>query len=209
MNETVTKNSVSVKQALEIFDDIVENLDLGFHFIRFGCESRTHLICEYLKDKGIKPRKIWLFEDYHGDSLLKGDIFGKKFDWGHHVAPVINVKFSSGKIKPMVIDPGFFDGPVGIKTMADAIGVKNIKKQIDIVPLGVAPRRLSHDYMVTKSTDGSTTSHAFEKIKKCFRTSVEDKTLSRKVYKSKMRKAFNTKAQRNMIMNIPNKMSVA
>ncbi len=195
MSQSNIKKCVSVKQALEMFDDIVDNLNLSLEYIDQGCEARAHLMCEYFKDNNVIPKKIWAFPDLRIQSGFDGRLFGKKYDWDYHVAPVIYVELKKGKAKPFVIDPVMFGGPVDIKRWAYTLGVENIEDKVEIVSLGVSPAGKDGDYYPSEMTDESTTIDALDQIRYCKGCSKSDETAPRKVYKSPLRVEFNARVK--------------
>ncbi len=196
MNEVKMKKAVSVKQALEMFDDIVKiKSDLIFEYIKSGCQARAHLMCEYFFEKGLTPKKVWALSYGIENLKFKGSLFGKKFKWGFHVAPVIYIKTDDNIVKPMVIDPCLFDGPVLSREWGKAIGVKNFNYQIHIVPYGVAPKGQYGDYSPVKTTTEITPQKIDNLINCCFLRAKEEGAQPRKVHSSPLRETFNAKAQ--------------
>lgn len=182
--------AVSVEQALAMFDHIVDRLDLQFQLIREGCQHRAHLMCNYFLGQNVIPQKAWLFEDHAYARRLEGNVFGKRFSWGFHVAPVIRV-VCGDKALPMVVDPALFDGPVDVRTWALAAGAQP-ERQLQVVDYGVAPEGCAGDYSPLVRTSAFSALHAQRGLQDLFLEAQQE--APRKVYPSALRMSFNRQA---------------
>lgn len=77
-------------------------------------------VWNYLMDRelGIKSQKLFVYYSFAFKEYYKKK-HSKHFDWWFHVAPLVLVKTSSGKIEERVIDPTFADGPLTVKAWTD------------------------------------------------------------------------------------------
>lgn len=116
------------KRAKEIFDFCAEqSCHLGtatitpcipFQYVRDGCYARAHKMRWIITEKyGYCCEKVFSFANQNFDTLA---VQANKWGgccvfWWYHVAPLIRVKVTLGKLSvvlALVIDPGMFDKPV-------------------------------------------------------------------------------------------------
>jgi hypothetical protein len=135
-------DTVTPEQARQAFRWASGQTSIAFRFPTDGCYARAHLMVRGLKQRGLKPWKVWSFAN-GGESLYartsnhpKGHV-----EWRYHVAPILRVRLAGNKQRWYVIDPSLFKGPVTITTW------KNSQKKpgarynpyVTITRLGVAP----------------------------------------------------------------------
>ncbi len=204
MNKTHLKKSVSVAQALDMFDYIVEKLGVNFSHIEEGCRLRNTIMADYFVNQSVETKNIWMLKKEPRGESFKGDLFGKSFSWGYHVASVVDVDVY-GKVKPMVYDPCFFDGPIGTKKWCNVVDSKHTIGASHIVDINLKP---SDECFGTALPFVEAGKRFVDKAYIALEKSIDHANLDagyffRKVHPSPLRKLFNSKSQVfNQINNI-------
>lgn len=143
-NESL-KASVTLAEALGIFDTLADLPDIAFGYINDGCYARAHIMCRKLVEMGVIPKKAWAFEDDdYGDPLRFKSADGFVSKWNYHVSPVLSVEMPDGKTQDLVIDPAMFDGPVAFSDWMNAMAADPDRCQIRA--FGEPPSGFSTDY---------------------------------------------------------------
>lgn len=134
--------SVSLADAVRIFDYFADRDDLVFNWLKDGCYARGHIMCNDLVEMGLFPWKGWILE---GTGGVYAEIPGRMTTyWGYHVAPVIPVRGVDGAVRQMIIDPAIFDGPA---TMAEWVSaLHGVPREVHLVPYDTAPPGLPNSY---------------------------------------------------------------
>ena len=156
-NLSKKKDVLSASQAMNVFDKLSKAKHINFEYLKDGCFARAHLMCEWLFDKGLTPKKAWAFQ---GKEMLKVKFNHVSFKWGYHVAVALDVEFENKKIENMIFDPGLFDAPVAVKTWRRLIGAH--LNRIEVVPWKASPKGYSGDYTPTSNTNWKTTNKALD-----------------------------------------------
>ncbi len=189
------QSSVSIAKSLDVFDDIVNNLDLPFHYIKNGCEARAHLMCEHFIAKNIEVKKAWIYPNKdRRPCFLAGRVKNKSFGWNYHVAPVVNVELGGGLIEPMIIDPAMFNGPVSLKKWIKITGVKNIDEQMQITDYDDIPEN-KYDFRCWPSRSKNR-AEALDDVEYYKGKAGVYNVSARKVCVSPLRKLFNSRAHK-------------
>lgn len=128
LNVPEHKKGLSLKDAINIFDQCADMEDIAFGYMKEGCPARAHLLCQRLLKAGIKPSKAWAIED--SPTLYTKMPDGKEGKWWFHVAPTIPVKQDNGSIEDMIIDPSLFDGPVTKEEWGNIMGANTYNVSI-------------------------------------------------------------------------------
>jgi hypothetical protein len=113
---------VNPEQAKALFRKMAAQRDIAFHFPVDGCYARAHLMVRRMMRMGFHPGKVWTFA-LKGQTLRVRTRFvaGRKYvNWGYHVAPTLRVRYPSGKVYLMVIDPSMFRAPVTVSRWVNA-----------------------------------------------------------------------------------------
>lgn len=131
------KNTLSVYEAMHLYDALAEKIFYGHAVTTNCCERRAHMMCVMLQQQGLQPSKIWAFEGAEFDEDDKRPLSAKLPDgqevlWWYHVAPVVAVQHDNGDIENYVFDPALFDGPVTCADWAKTIDAQ--PHQIAVAP---------------------------------------------------------------------------
>jgi hypothetical protein len=105
------QKAVTPAEAQALFEQL-RDLPLCFGESENGCQSRAHLMCAYMRDKGIVPYKAWVVAEDGNDLRFKVDLGGTKRQWWFHVAPAVLVRLPDRKTDVYVLDPALFSLPV-------------------------------------------------------------------------------------------------
>jgi hypothetical protein len=104
-------------QAKQLFSNLLAMGDrIAFRFPTDGCYARAHLMAQEMRRQGLQPWKVW--SKANGKEPLfavtknhpRGHV-----TWAWHVAPVLRVTLSSGKVIWCVFDPSLWKRPCSIK----------------------------------------------------------------------------------------------
>lgn len=109
------KKAFSMVQARQLLKSIVDNKKLA-HEHYDGCNSRAHIIANFIHKKGFRTQKIWL-------SGNLTDPINQKMDWCFHVAVGIFVKQHDQEIL-MVLDPSL--EKTKLLTVAEWLKLNNV-----------------------------------------------------------------------------------
>jgi len=114
-------DTVTLAQARAEFEDLANNHQIPFGYVRDCCTARAHEMCRIMIDDGLHPRKVWNYGRGWAQSgkpatlrVLTNTVPEGFVTWCYHVAPILSVRTSSGAVRPMVIDPSLFTEPVTI-----------------------------------------------------------------------------------------------
>lgn len=178
---------VGLDRAIEMFDEIVEKYSSLFNDLRSGCYCRAHVICDYLFDKSIKPKKAWVYGDCN-EIKFKGKVNDRKFDWWYHVATVIEADIGNGETQKIVFDPSLFDGPVDVGQWLDLLNKPEAAEfkvlEYDEAVPDFGHMRYGGSYTLNNAVDSKRRNAIISDIE-TFSTTVE-----RDVVKSKLREDF-------------------
>ena len=114
---------ISMRKAKELFDQQKKRKDIAWNYQDDGCYARAHLMTRAFKDSGIISDKVWA----RGDFSMKAND-GHEINWNYHVAPIVYVKKSNGKIEKIVIDPSVTDRPVSVSDWLHSFERKKRRK---------------------------------------------------------------------------------
>lgn len=97
---------LSVDEVQKLFADAKSMKDIPFGYKYDGCYARAHIMARRFEQMGIAAQKVW----------IKGELSvpGTDIQWNYHVAPVVEVKDTDGKIVKYVIDPSLTDKAVTV-----------------------------------------------------------------------------------------------
>lgn len=100
------KKYIELAEVQELFKKARDMKDIPFGYKYDGCYARAHIMARRFEAEGIPTQKVW----------IKGDLSvpGTDIQWNYHVAPVVDVKTTDGKIEKYVIDPSLTDKAVPI-----------------------------------------------------------------------------------------------
>jgi hypothetical protein len=112
--------TVTPQQAINVFRMLASQRDIAFHYPADGCYARAHLMIKRMQKNGLKPYKVWTFQN--GDPLYVRTTYhpAGHVEWRYHVAPLLRVRLANGQQRWCVIDPALFQSPVTITKWRDA-----------------------------------------------------------------------------------------
>lgn len=154
------ENILTLREALQLFDDYANNDDMAYYEVYDGCYQRAHIICEDLKQMGYVSKKAWASSkttSAHSMVVWRPDL---TFNLGTHVAPVTPVLMPSGKIVDLVIDPLLFDGPATLAEFHTALYLKQPDGKVEVLAPDQAPSFQEGSYMFHVDVDDQTTDMA-------------------------------------------------
>lgn len=123
------KQTVTEKQAQELFVEIAGRNDISFKVPENLCEMRALKVNKIFFDKGIDSSKIVVVSNGDHKIKLKNKYaFGGEVSWNYHVAPTVQVKTGT-EISTFVIDPSIFDGPVTLAKFVSVIDPTSLCEQ--------------------------------------------------------------------------------
>lgn len=140
---------VSVAKAVEVFRAVARRGDIAFRYPADGCYARAHLMGAQMIRMGLRPGKVWAFDDNamsgKGPARLVAltSAHPKGFvSWRYHVAPALKVRTRSGNVVTCVIDPSLHDAPVSLSTWQKRMMHPRVgfTPRVDVTAWGVAPR---------------------------------------------------------------------
>ena len=107
---------VSIKQAVDIFNYVKDEIGIEFKYSYAGCEKRAHAVSLLLNAKKIKHYKIWnfdpmlvsLFNKSQKPTAASKAGLSPNISWAYHVAILVFVK-EGKEVVPMVVDPALSD----------------------------------------------------------------------------------------------------
>jgi hypothetical protein len=105
---------VTFEQARYLFSVMANRTDIAYRYPADGCYARAHLMAKHMQSLGYKPAKVWAFSHSKEEPLYaKTSNHPRGYvAWSWHVAPVVQVRETSGKSRWYVIDPSLFHEPV-------------------------------------------------------------------------------------------------
>jgi hypothetical protein len=107
--------AIEAEEAAAIFADFASAEELALEFPADGCYARTHLMVQWLLDRGLAPSAtdlLWTEAPSHPDGRVH---------WGYHVAPALFVRTPDGDAREMIFDPLLFDRPVPVEEWRSAL----------------------------------------------------------------------------------------
>jgi hypothetical protein len=112
-------DSVSVSFADFLFEKIrrgkrCDRMPIPFRYVEEGCVSRAHEMSRLIREEGVEPVKVWIFDtayQLHPKTLNHPQC---KVRWSYHVAPA--VRTNDGL---RIIDPSLFESSVSLRTWRD------------------------------------------------------------------------------------------
>lgn len=112
---------ISLKKVRHLFKVMAAQPDIAFRFPRDGCYARAHLMVQRLRRLGVSASKVWAFPS-KGERLYARTANDPRghVEWKYHVAPYVVVRYPSGRLYNIVLDPSLFDRPVAVDTWAQA-----------------------------------------------------------------------------------------
>jgi hypothetical protein len=140
---------VSLARAFEVYKAVAGRGDIAFRYPTDGCYARAHLMGLQMVRMGLRPGKVWAFDDEamanKGPSRLVAltTAHPKGFvSWRYHVAPVLKVRTKTGKVVTCVIDPSLHDSPVSLTTWRQRMIHPRVSftPRLDVTAWGVAPK---------------------------------------------------------------------
>lgn len=111
----ISRTSITLPEAVNIFNELYEEFSPIFNNIDDGCAQRSKLIANYLINKDISPKRLWMGHDILGKTL-KGTLINQKYHWLYHTATTVNI---DNEEQPVILDPSLFDGPVRLEQYID------------------------------------------------------------------------------------------
>jgi hypothetical protein len=135
--------AVTWPQAVGLFDQMAGMGDrIAFRFPTDGCYARAHIMAQEMRKLGHQPWKVWSKANGNEQLYARTSNHPRGFvTWGWHVAPILRVKLSSGKVLWCVIDPSLFKKPATITQwkLAQKRPGAQVDPLLEITPLGRAP----------------------------------------------------------------------
>lgn len=105
------EQTIGYDRADELFNKAKAMNDIAWNYKQDGCYARAHLMARRFEAEGVRVDKVWI----KGNLYVPGTKNQPEISWNFHVAPIVYVKDSKGKINKMVIDPSLFDHPVTVE----------------------------------------------------------------------------------------------
>jgi hypothetical protein len=148
--------SIPWSSALNVFRQMEALGDrVAFRFPTDGCYARAHIMAQEMRKMGFQPWKVWSVRNGAEPLFAKTSNHPRGYvTWGWHVAPVLRVKLSSGKVIWCVFDPSLFTRPCSIKEwkkLQTRPGAR-VSPKTEVTPPGRAPlwqgRRIGPGYTV-------------------------------------------------------------
>ena len=145
--------------AMDVFRKLAAMGDrIAYRFPTDGCYARAHLMAQEMKQLGHQPWKVW--SKANGKELLyavtknhpRGHV-----TWGWHVAPILRVKLSSGKVIWCAFDPSLQTRPCSLsewKKVQTRPGA-TVSPTLEVTTPGKAPfwdgKRMGSGYTISNS----------------------------------------------------------
>ncbi len=109
---------ISEARAAALFAELAAAPDIPHDFVDEGCHYRAHVIARRLEEAGVASEKIVL-SPTAGDLRIDSAKAALGFTIAmFHVATVVNVRTTDGRIERRVLDPSLCDGPATIDAWA-------------------------------------------------------------------------------------------
>jgi hypothetical protein len=140
---------VSLAKAFEVFKAVARRTDIAFRYPTDGCYARAHLMGLQMFRMGVRPGKVWAFDDDamsgkgHARLVAVTSAHPKGFvSWRYHVAPVLKVRTKTGKVVTCVIDPSLHEAPVSLSTWRKRMTHPRVAftPRLDVTAWGVGPK---------------------------------------------------------------------
>lgn len=116
----------SEAELMKLFN-YLKNQPIPFKYIADGCYARAHKMRQLMLQKGIECKKQFVYGSlraFNGYCCTS---------WVYHVAPLVKVKTSNGRVVEKIIDPSMFQEPVAPETWRNAcINSQNCKGPVNI-----------------------------------------------------------------------------
>ncbi|WP_417445850.1 protein-glutamine glutaminase family protein [Kangiella sp.] len=109
--------AISVNKAKTLFTKAKAMKNMAWSQSQDGAFARTELMVNMFEKEGVIADKAW------ASGFLKSKNI--PYPWIYHVAPVVYVEGSSGKVDKMIIDPLIADQPVTISQWLSLMGITN------------------------------------------------------------------------------------
>ncbi len=115
-------SQVSLEKVKQVFAQMKAQQNIAYRYPIDGCYARAHLMGKLMQQQGLKPGKVWAFDDQAmEDKKAPPRLYAKTANhpkgevwWKYHVAPALGVRDASGKLYIYVIDPSLFNEPVTV-----------------------------------------------------------------------------------------------
>jgi hypothetical protein len=141
---------VSPSKAQQVFKLVANRPDIAFRYPTDGCYARAHLMGLQMQQMGLKPGKVWAFDDkaFVDRSAMPRlvaltDAHPKGFvAWKYHVAPVLKVQEQGGQVATYVLDPSLHKSPVPLATWQKRMMHPKVgfTPRLDVTVWGQPPR---------------------------------------------------------------------
>jgi hypothetical protein len=142
---------VSGSQAAEVFARVKAQREIAFRYPLDGCYARAHLMGRLMLEMGVRPGKVWAFDDRAmADKKAPPRLYARTGNhpkgevwWKYHVAPLLGVRDAGGKVRMHVIDPSLFDEPVPLARWQGRMMHPSIRfaARLDVTAWDQPPRR--------------------------------------------------------------------
>ncbi|MBL8473763.1 MAG: hypothetical protein KF778_06210 [Rhodocyclaceae bacterium] len=111
---------MSEAQAQQFMDQFKQT-DVPFDYPPDCCYARARVMSDMMEKEGYASRKLW-YEGYlepnraDGTRVAFPDANGNSapVTWHYHVAPIVQVEQSNGKVEERVLDPSLSDKPLSM-----------------------------------------------------------------------------------------------
>ncbi|HEY9029795.1 MAG TPA: protein-glutamine glutaminase family protein [Kangiella sp.] len=115
--EPESVKAISVNKARKLFTKAKAMKNMAWSKAQDGAFARTELMVDMFEKEGVIADKAW------ASGFLKSKNI--PYPWIYHVAPVVYVEGSSGKVDKMVIDPLIVDRPVSTLEWLSLMGLNS------------------------------------------------------------------------------------
>jgi hypothetical protein len=115
-----TDETVTFKEAAQIFKWLATQHDIAYRFPADGCYARAYLMIRRMQNRGLTPFKVWSFANgtkLHVSTTNHPDGY---VEWQYHTAPVLRVRFENDVQRWYVMDPALFRAPATIAQWREA-----------------------------------------------------------------------------------------
>jgi hypothetical protein len=150
-------SAVTWSHAVAIFRQMEAMGDrIAFRFPTDGCYARAHLMAQQMKRMGQTSWKVWSKANGREPLFAATSNHPRGYvTWSWHVAPILRVRLSTGKVIWCVFDPSLFSRPssLGEWQRAQKRPAATVSPLIEITPPGRAPlwegKRVGNGYTVS------------------------------------------------------------
>jgi hypothetical protein len=144
-------SQVNYEKVVEVFKQMKAQQNIAFRYPIDGCYARAHLMGKLMQQQGLKPGKVWAFDDQAmEDKKAPARMYAKTGNhpkgevwWKYHVAPILGVRDAKGKLFIYVIDPSLFSEPVTVSKWRARMTHPSIRytPRLDLTAWDQAPKK--------------------------------------------------------------------